>query len=158
MLLGCCIEEQYKQQRKAAIGSKQTTEKTGHYLFSSKQTTAEETSPKDDSVNKPNSKAELRKWSSFTFPLTITGESTSAGSGLRLIPVVLPAGVAEHILCKINPASLSANSLSSNSSFHLSIPIAIITGDYRLFSFTAKTTLVSLLGCLLYTSPSPRDS
>ena len=145
MLLGCCYED--RQQRNAAISSKQTTtEETGHYL-----------------VNKPTqpTRAEfcLCKWSSFrSFPLTITGEFTSTGSGLRLIPVVLPVRVAEHILCKIKSVSLSANSPSQNSSFYLSISIAIITGDYRHFSYTAKTPLVSLLGyssAILYSSYVP---
>ena len=110
-------------------------------------------------VSSQPTRAEFCKWSSFsTFPLAIIGESTSTGSGLRLIPVVLPVGVAEHTLRKINSASLSANSPSQNSSFHLSISIANITGDYRLFSFTAKTTLVSLLGynlAILYSSYFP---
>ena len=124
--------------------------------FSSKQTTAEETS----SVFSQPKRAEACKWSSFNFPSIITGEFTSAGSGPRLIPVVLPPGVAEHILCNSNTVSLSANSPSQNpsSTSYLSLTIAIITGDYRLFIYPAKTTWVSLLGynmSILYSSHFP---
>ena len=102
------------------------------------------------------------KWSSFIeISLTVTGGFSSPGSGPRLIPVALPALETEQWLSNVKPASLSANSLSQLSSFNLSLPIAIITGDYRQVSYPAITTLVSLLGyntCLLYTSPSPRDS
>ena len=130
---------------------------------SSKQTESEETGRKSDSVNKSRqpTRAKFCKRSSFRrFPLIITGEFTSAGSGPRLIPVVLPPGVAEHILCNSNLASLSANSLSQNSSpfSDLSLTIAIITGDYRLFIYPAKTTWVSLLGyntAILYSSLFP---
>ena len=106
------------------------------------------------------------KWSSFIeISLTVTGGFSSPGSGPRLIPVVLPALETEQWLSNVKPVSLSANSPSQPSSFNLSLPIAIITGDYRQIHYPATTTLVSLLGynsailysCLLYTSPSPRD-
>ena len=88
-------------------------------LLSSKQTVTEGTSSKDDSVIKPRQpeQAESSKWSSFILSLATTGEFTSAGSGLRLIPVVLPPGVAEHALCNSNLVSLSAVSYT-----HLTLP------------------------------------
>ena len=99
------------------------------------------------------------KWSSFIeISLTVTGGFSSPGSGPRLIPVALPALETEQWLSNVKPASLSANSLSQLSSFNLSLPIAIITGDYRQISYPVITTLVSLLGynsAILYSSYFP---
>ena len=99
------------------------------------------------------------KWSSFIeISLPVTGGFSSPGSGPRLIPVVLPAVESEQWLGNAKPVSLSANSLSQYFSFHLSVPIAIITGDYRQISYPVKTTLVGLLGyntAILYPSYFP---
>ena len=104
-------------------------------------------------------KAKYSKWSSFIeISWPVTGEFSSAGTGPRFIPVVLPAVETEQWLGNSNSASLRANSLSESPSFHLSLPIAIITGDYRQISYPVITTLVSLLGynsAILYPSYFP---
>ena len=99
------------------------------------------------------------KWSSFIeISLPVTGGFSSLGSGPWLIPVVLPAVETEQWLGNAKPVSLSANSPSQSSSFNLSLPIAIITGDYRQFHYPVTTTLVGLLGyntAILYPSYFP---
>ena len=117
------------------------------------------------------------------FSFTTTGECILTRSGPWLIPVVLLGRMPKHDSRNAIEASLRANPPSQSPSFHLSLPIAIITGDHRQIHYPATTTLVSLLSynsailysscfplllsgpsfsnpptsCLLYTSPSPRD-
>ena len=89
---------------------------------------------------------------------TMSGESILTGSGPWLIPMVLLGRMAKHDSRNAKEASLRANSLSQSPSFHLSLPIAIITGDYRQTSYPVTTTLVSLLGynsAILYSSHFP---
>ena len=72
--------------------------------------------------------------------------------------MVLLDRMAKHDSRKAIEASLRANSPSQPTSFHLSLPIAIITGDYRQISYPVITTLVSLLGynsAILYPSYFP---
>ena len=99
------------------------------------------------------------KWGSFNIlSWPATGEFSATGSGPRLIPVVLPVVETEQWLSNSNSASLRANPPSQASSFHLSLPIAIITGDNRQIHYPATTTLVSLLGynsAILYSSHFP---
>ena len=117
---------------------------------------------KDTSKSTPHSVIEMqsKRGSFLNLSFTMTVEYILAGPGSRLIPVALLGRMSKHDSSNATKASLSANSPSQSPSFHLSLPIVIITGDYRQFSYPLKTTLVSLLGynsCLLYTSPSPRD-
>ena len=88
----------------------------------------------------------------------MTGECILAGSGPWFIPMVLLDRMPKHDSRNAIEASLRANSLSQSTSFHLSLPIAIITGDYRQIPYPVKTTLVSLLGynsAILYSSYFP---
>ena len=72
------------------------------------------------------------------FPYTMTGEYILTGSGPWLIPMVLLGRMAKHDSRNAIEASLRANSLSQSPSFHLSLPIAIITGDYRQILYPVK--------------------
>ena len=99
-----------------------------------------------------------KRGSFSNFPSTLTGECILTGSGPWLIPMVLLDRMAKHDSRKAIEASLRANSPSQPTSFHLSLPIAIITGDYRQISYPVITTLVSLLGynsAILYPSYFP---
>ena len=99
------------------------------------------------------------KWGSFSkITFTMTEECILTGSGPWLIPMVLLGRMAKHDSSNAIEASLRANSLSQSTSFHLSLSIAIITGDYRQISYPVITTLVSLLGynsAILYPSYFP---
>ena len=99
------------------------------------------------------------KWSPFSkIFFAMTGECILAGSGPWLIPMVLLDRMPEHDSRNAIEVSLRADSPSQPPSFYLSLSIANITGDYRPFSYTVQTTLVSLLGydsAILYSSCFP---
>ena len=85
-----------------------------------------------------------KRGSFSNFPSTLTGECILTGSGPWLIPMVLLDRMPKHDLRNAIEASLRANSLSQSPSFHLSLPIAIITSFY----ITARTHYMLQLGKL----------
>ena len=127
--------------------------------------------------------ARSSKWGSFIFFRPAWARVSSPGSGVGLIPRLLPRREAKAMQAS-KQASFIANSPSLTTlSFDLSFSIDPITGDYRnqnlqqiklylvtcfehcllgyRLSILSSLNLSLLLSrppsCLLYTSPSPRD-
>ena len=126
------------------------------YYGSSRSKNVNKISTKKDTSGATSHSSKRGSFSNLLF--TMTEGYILSGSGSWLIPMALLDRMSEHDSRNASKASLRANPPSQSPSFHLSFLIAIITGDYRLFSYTAKTTLVSLLGynsAILYSSHFP---
>ena len=160
-----CSQLVYIQALSAAVSIKSIYRPQQPFLTRSNDRAVSQLSGKLN-VNKISTKKDTREATSHSskrgsfsnLPFTMTEGYILSGSGPWLIPMVLLGRMSKHDSCNAIEESLRANSPSQSPPFHLSLPIAIITGDYRQFSYPAKTTLVSLLGyntAILYSSLFP---